>query len=181
PRRGPVSRALPPNTSEARMSDAAVSPASRKAQTGRGQRVLASLVAGAGFDEIGAQERITPKVAQRIVHNELGRRWIAPAQDYARLQIARLEFLMLTLSTRIRPRPPHPGPAAPLSGVQPCGPDGRALWRGGAREAFGKDQSRRRPPPGGPDQRMKEKAAKAAKPAPIRRTRPAIAAGTQIR
>jgi len=84
------------------MSDAAVSPASRKAQTGRGQRVLASLVAGAGFDEIGAQERISPKRAQRIVHNELGRRWIAPAQDYSRLQIARLEFLMLTLSARIR-------------------------------------------------------------------------------
>lgn len=84
------------------MSDAAGSQASRKAQTGRGQRVLASLVAGAGFDEIGAQERISPKLAQRIVHNELGRRWVAPAQDYARLQIARLEFLMLTLSARIR-------------------------------------------------------------------------------
>jgi hypothetical protein len=75
---------------------------SRKTPPGRGERILASLVAGAGFEQIGAKEKLSRRRAERIVHDQLGRRWVAPAQDFARLQIARLEYIILKLSARVR-------------------------------------------------------------------------------
>jgi hypothetical protein len=72
------------------------------APTSRAQRVLASLIAGAGLDEIGVKEKITRKRTEKILRDELRRRWVAPAQEFARLQIARLECMILKLIDRVQ-------------------------------------------------------------------------------
>lgn len=68
----------------------------------RAQRALASLVAGAGVDEISAAERITRKRTEHILRQELLSRWVAPTEEFARLQIARLEQMILKLLERIQ-------------------------------------------------------------------------------
>jgi hypothetical protein len=79
------------------------SPIQRKrARSTRAQRVLASLIAGAGLDEIGAAERLTRKRAESILRQELRNRWVALAEDFARLQIARLEQMLLKLLDRLQ-------------------------------------------------------------------------------
>jgi hypothetical protein len=75
---------------------------SKRARVTRAQRVLASLVAGAGVDEIGAAERLTRKRTESILRQELRNRWVAPADDFARLQIARLEQMILKLLDRLQ-------------------------------------------------------------------------------
>jgi hypothetical protein len=64
--------------------------------------VLASLIAGAGVDEISTAERLTRKRTENILREALRGRWVAPAEDFARLQIARLERMILNLLERIR-------------------------------------------------------------------------------
>jgi hypothetical protein len=61
------------------------------------QRVLAGLIAGAGVDEIRAAERLTVKRMENILRRELRARWVAPAEEFARLQIARLERMIAKL------------------------------------------------------------------------------------
>ena len=83
------------------MPDASRSNAStRRAEPTRGQRILASLVAGAGVDEIGSQEKLSRKRVEKILRDELRRRWVAPAHDFARLQIARLDNMVVQLVAR---------------------------------------------------------------------------------
>jgi hypothetical protein len=72
------------------------------APTSRAKRVLASLIAGAGLDEIGLKEKITRKRTEKILRDELRRRWVAPAQEFARLQIARLDGMILNLIDRVQ-------------------------------------------------------------------------------
>ena len=84
------------------MSDASPPPRSKRSLTTRAQRVLASLIAGAGVDEIGATERLTRKRTENILRQELRNRWVAPAEDFARLQIARLEQMILKLLERLQ-------------------------------------------------------------------------------
>ena len=84
------------------MSDASPSPRSKRSRVPRAQRVLASLIAGAGVDEIGATERLTRKRTESILREELRNRWVAPAEDFARLQIARLEQMILKLLDRLQ-------------------------------------------------------------------------------
>jgi len=72
------------------------------APTTRAQRVLASLIGGAGLDEIGFKEKITRKRTEKILRDELRRRWVAPAQEFARLQIARLDGMILKLIDRVQ-------------------------------------------------------------------------------
>jgi hypothetical protein len=72
------------------------------APTTRAHRVLASLVAGAGLDEIGLKEKISRRRAEKILRDELRRRWVAPAQEFARLQIARLDGMILKLIDRVQ-------------------------------------------------------------------------------
>jgi hypothetical protein len=43
------------------------------------QRILASLIAGAGVDEIGAAERLTRRRTESILCDKLRNRWVAPA------------------------------------------------------------------------------------------------------
>ena len=87
---------------KAPMTDANLSTRSKRARVTRAQRVLASLIAGAGVDEIGAAERLTRKRTESILRQELRNRWVAPAEDFARLQIARLEQMILKLLDRLQ-------------------------------------------------------------------------------
>ena len=75
---------------------------SKRLRVTRAQRVLASLIAGAGVDEIGAAERLTRKRTESILRQELRNPWIAPADDFAKLQIARLEQMILKLLDRLQ-------------------------------------------------------------------------------
>jgi hypothetical protein len=84
------------------MTDANPATRPKRARSNRAERVLASLIAGAGLDEIGAAERLTRKRTESILRQELRNRWVAPAEDFARLQIARLEQMLLKLLDRLQ-------------------------------------------------------------------------------
>lgn len=84
------------------MTDANPSTGSKRSRTTRAQRVFAALIAGKGVDEIGTAEKLTRKRTEDILRQELRSRWVAPAEDFARLQIARLERMILKLLDRIQ-------------------------------------------------------------------------------
>jgi hypothetical protein len=84
------------------MSDTTSSTRSKRSKAPLAERVLASLVAGAGVDEIGAAERLTRKRTENILRQELRNRWVAPAEEFARLQIARLERMIAKLVDRLQ-------------------------------------------------------------------------------
>ena len=84
------------------MSDANPPTRSKRSGSTRAQRVLASLIAGAGVDEISAAEQLTRKRTESILRQELRNRWVAPAEEFARLQIARLEQMILKLLDRLQ-------------------------------------------------------------------------------
>ena len=71
------------------MSPADLSTRARKAA--RGPQILAALLAGLSVDEGARSERLSPKRVEKSLRDELRRRWTPPPEDYARLQIARLE------------------------------------------------------------------------------------------
>jgi hypothetical protein len=82
------------------MSSPDAAPRERKpARSGLGSKVLGALVTGASVEEIAKAERLAPKRVEKLLRDELQRRWLAPAQDYARLQIARLEPIYAKLKT----------------------------------------------------------------------------------
>jgi hypothetical protein len=87
---------------EALMTDANPPARSKRSRVSRAQRILASLIAGAGVDEISAAERLTRKRTESILREELRNRWMARAEDFARLQIARLEQMLLKLLDRLQ-------------------------------------------------------------------------------
>jgi hypothetical protein len=84
------------------MSDANPPTRSKRSRATRAQRVLASLIAGAGVDEIGAAERLTRSRTENILRQELRNPRVAPAEDFARLQNARLEQMILKLLERLQ-------------------------------------------------------------------------------
>jgi hypothetical protein len=84
------------------MADAKPSIQPKRSGPTRAQRVLASLIAGAGFDEISAAEQLTRKRTENLLRQELRNRWMAPAEEFARLQVARLEHMILRLLDRIQ-------------------------------------------------------------------------------
>jgi hypothetical protein len=84
------------------MSDENLPTPSKRVRTPLAQRVLASLVAGAGVDEISAAERLTRKRTENILREALRGRWIAPAEEFARLQITRLERMIAKLVDRLQ-------------------------------------------------------------------------------
>jgi hypothetical protein len=67
----------------------------------RPRRLPASPVADAGVDEIGPEEKIAGNRIEELPREELRRRWVAPAEEFARLQIARLDGMILKLIGRI--------------------------------------------------------------------------------
>ena len=87
---------------KAPMTHTSPSTRSKRSRVTRAQRILASLIAGAGVDEIGAAERLSRKRTESILRQELRNRWVAPADDFARLQIARLEQMILKLLDRLQ-------------------------------------------------------------------------------
>ena len=77
-------------------------PSPNETQPSLAQRILSALIGGAGIDTISAREALPPKRVEAIVREELGRRWIAPLADFAKLQVARLENLSLMMLDRIQ-------------------------------------------------------------------------------
>jgi predicted methyltransferase len=71
--------------------------ARNRARAARGPTVLAAMISGASLKEIAQLEDLPLKRVEKLVRDELRKRWIAPAQDYARLQIARLEAIAFVL------------------------------------------------------------------------------------
>jgi hypothetical protein len=63
--------------------------------------MLAALIDGAGLEAIAAEENLPAERVQTIMRDALGRRWVAPVADFAKIQIARLENLCLHLMHRI--------------------------------------------------------------------------------
>ena len=82
---------MPPTDAPAR--------ARKAAPARRGREILAALVAGEGVDAIAAKQGLSRKRVETMLRDELRRRWAPPAEDYARLQIARLEAMSATLAT----------------------------------------------------------------------------------
>ena len=66
----------------------------------RGPAILVALVAGETVDAIAEKEHLTRRRVETMLRDELRRRWIAPAEDYARLQIARLEVMAARLASK---------------------------------------------------------------------------------
>ncbi len=64
----------------------------------RGAKVVAARIAGQTIAAIADSQGLTPKRVETLLHDELRRRGVAPAADYARLQIARLEDLAARLA-----------------------------------------------------------------------------------
>ena len=75
-------------------------PARKRARASRGPAVLAAMINGVSLADIAEAEHATPKSVERMLRKELRKRWIAPAQDYARLQIARLEAIAAQLKEK---------------------------------------------------------------------------------
>lgn len=76
--------------------------ARKRARVSRGPAVLAALINGVALDEIAKTENFTLKRVEKLLRDELRKRWIAPAQDYARLQIARLEVIAAPLKDKAK-------------------------------------------------------------------------------
>ncbi len=76
--------------------------ARKPARVSRGPAVLAALINGVALEEIAKTETLTPKRVEKLLRDELRKRWIAPVQDYARLQIARLEALACLLKEKAK-------------------------------------------------------------------------------
>ena len=74
--------------------------ARKRARVSRGPALLAALIGGVSLNEIAKAEGLTARRVEKMVRDELRKRWIAPAQDYARLQIARLETIAVQLKEK---------------------------------------------------------------------------------
>lgn len=83
---------MPPSDAPAR--------ARKAAPARRGPPILAALVAGEGLDAIAESQGLSRKRVETLLRDELRRRWIAPAEDYARLQIVRLEAMSAKLAAK---------------------------------------------------------------------------------
>jgi hypothetical protein len=77
-------------------------PKTPKKRVSRQKRVLSRMVEGASLDEIGSHEKITRGQTEHILRSVLRKRWVAPAQEFARLQIARLDAMMANLIERMQ-------------------------------------------------------------------------------
>ena len=77
-------------------------PARKPARVSPGPAVLADMINGVALGEIAKTHQLTPKRVEKLLRDELRKRWIAPAQDYARLQIARLEAIAMPLKDKCK-------------------------------------------------------------------------------
>ena len=72
--------------------------ARKAAPARRGATIVAALISGQSVEAIAESEGLTRKRVEALLRDELRRRWVAPAADHARLQIARLEAMAATLA-----------------------------------------------------------------------------------
>lgn len=79
-----------------------VEPARKRARVARGPAVLAAMISGESLDQIAQSQNISLKRVEKLLRDELNKRWIAPAQEFARLQIARLEWLAVLLKGKVK-------------------------------------------------------------------------------
>ena len=77
-------------------------PARKPKRVSPGPAVLADMINGVALGEIAKTHQLTPKRVEKLLRDELRKRWIAPAQDYARLQIARLEAIAMPLKDKCK-------------------------------------------------------------------------------
>jgi hypothetical protein len=56
----------------------------------------------AGVDKTAARRRISRNRIEDLLRNELRRLWVAPVEEFARLQIARLDAMILKLVGRVQ-------------------------------------------------------------------------------
>jgi hypothetical protein len=70
------------------------------ARRARGSKIVAAFAFGAPLDAIAEAENIPRKRVEKLLSEELQNMWLAPAQEYARLQIARLEPIYAKLRSR---------------------------------------------------------------------------------
>src|SRR5665213_1521150 len=90
--------ALPPIAGSSMPPSVASARARKVAPSRRGANILSALVAGESVDAIAEREGLSRKRIETMLRDELRRRWVAPAEDYARLQIARLEAMSARLA-----------------------------------------------------------------------------------
>jgi len=67
----------------------------------RTRRILAAVFGGLCLDVIADDENLPAGDVERAVQDELGRRWVAPPVSFAKIQIARLESLLVDLTDRL--------------------------------------------------------------------------------
>ncbi len=84
------------------MTDANPSTQSRRSAPTRPRGFLASPDACAGTEEIGAKRKITRNRIENLLRDELRRLWVAPVEEFARLQLARLDAMILKLIGRVQ-------------------------------------------------------------------------------
>ena len=83
------------------MSGPNASPASPSKKSERARHIYAAMMDGRSLREIAEAEGLGVRRIQQIVSEELGRRRANPANDYAVLQIARLEQALELLGAKV--------------------------------------------------------------------------------
>jgi hypothetical protein len=76
--------------------------ARKRVRVSKGPAVLSALLSGVTIEDIAKTEGIKVERVQKLLLSELRKRWIAPAQDYALLQIARLEAIAKPLKEKAK-------------------------------------------------------------------------------
>jgi len=84
------------------MTDANPSPPLGRSPPTRPPRLLASPAASPGADETGAKQKITRNRIENQLRDDLRRLWVAPVEEFAQLQVARLDAMIMKLVGRIR-------------------------------------------------------------------------------
>lgn len=72
----------------------------KNARVMRRAAVLAAMIQGHSLAEIAQAFNITLKAVEKIVRDEMLKRWLVPAKIYGRLQIARLEEIAAQLKIK---------------------------------------------------------------------------------
>lgn len=70
------------------------------ARSNRARRIFESYLRGASLDAIAEEENLPDALVETSLRDELGRRRVTPRDDFAKIQIARLERLFLATTDK---------------------------------------------------------------------------------
>ena len=84
------------------MTDANPPTQSARPTPSRSHRVPASSDASAGGEQISAKRRASRNRIENLLREELRRLWVEPVEEFARLQIARLDAMILKLIGKVQ-------------------------------------------------------------------------------